>query len=330
MSGVSGRSVEEIAARYRSFADVEAAGVSPRYESLARTVADDREVLTFLAALPMPKQQPNLLLAALQYLHGTAPDPQQLRNWVLEDAERLRATMLTHATQTNEPARCAALLPLLSRLPQPVTLIEVGASAGLCLYPDRYEYDYDGVRVGNPGPVRISCATAGPVPVPDRLPDVRQRIGIDLHPLDPGDPDDRAWLRALVWPGQPDRLARLDAALAVAGAEPARMIAGHLLDELPAAVAAAEGTETTVVFHTAVLPYLSREEQAAFTALAAELPVRWISQEGIGVLPAVRDRLPAGERPDAGGPAELVLALDGDPVARTAPHGGRLRWLPGR
>ena len=327
---MTGRSVEDVAARYRRFADVEAAGVSPRYEELARAVSDDREVLAFLAALPVPKQQPNLLLAALQYLHGAVPDPRQLRSRVLEDADRLRETMLARATQTNEPARCAALLPLLSRFTQPLHLIEVGTSAGLCLYPDRYEYSYGGVRVGGPSSVRIDCAVSGPVPVPAGVPTVATRTGIDLAPLDPADPDDRAWLRALVWPGQHDRLSRLDAALDLAAAGPAQMIAGHLLDELPAAVAAVEVRGTTVVFHTAVLPYLDPQEQAAFTALVAELPVRWLSQEGIGVLPAVRDRLPAEERPDAGRPAELVLALDGDPVARTAPHGGRLRWLAGR
>ena len=52
--------------------------------------------------------------------------------------------MLERRTQTNEPARCALMLPLLAALPQPLALLEVGASAGLCLLPDRYGYDYDG------------------------------------------------------------------------------------------------------------------------------------------------------------------------------------------
>jgi hypothetical protein len=45
-------------------------------------------------------------------------------------------------TQTNEPARCATLLPLLALLPQPLALLEIGASAGLCLLPDLYSYKY--------------------------------------------------------------------------------------------------------------------------------------------------------------------------------------------
>jgi hypothetical protein len=34
------------------------------------------------------------------------------------------------------------LLPVLTALPQPLALLEDGASAGLCLYPDRYAYRY--------------------------------------------------------------------------------------------------------------------------------------------------------------------------------------------
>ena len=125
-----------IARGYRSFAEVEAAVVSPLYAELASAVAGDDDVLAFLAAMPTGKRQPNLLLAALRFLHGRPPDDGvQLRAWVLGDADRLRITMLSRATQTNEPARCAALLPVLAALPQPLALVEVGCSAGLCLLP---------------------------------------------------------------------------------------------------------------------------------------------------------------------------------------------------
>ena len=44
------------------------------------------------------------------------------------------------------------LLPVLAQLPQPLALLEVGASAGLCLMLDSYGYDY-----GN----RVLCPPAG-------------------------------------------------------------------------------------------------------------------------------------------------------------------------
>jgi hypothetical protein len=161
------------------------------------------------------------------------------------------------------------------------------------------------------------------VPVPSRLPDVAARIGIDLNPLDPSDPDDRAWLRALIWPGPEAaaRLERLDAAAGIAGAEPAHMLAGDLVDRLPDALNLVPDGCTVVVFHTAVLPYLPRERRAAFLDLVSGLPVHWIAQEAPGVVPGT------GAEPPGGWGTEFVLSLDGRPLARTAPHGGRIDWL---
>src|SRR3954447_14598932 len=318
---------DRIATGYRRFAEVEAAEPSPLYARLALAVAGDREVLAFLAALPTGKRQPNLLFAAVRFLSGLPAGPEDLRRVVLEDGDRLRATMLARATQTNEAARCAALLPLLAALDGPLALIEVGASAGLCLYPDRYSYDYDGVRVGPPSPVHLRCTTSGGVPVPVRLPEVVARVGIDLNPLDPAGEDTRAWLRALIWPGPAadERLARLDAAAAIAAREPARMLTGHLLDRLPEAVHTAPAGASVVVFHTAVLPYVPSAERAAFTELVHELPVRWIAQEGLGALPDVEARVPETEHAHG----RFLLSTDGRPVAWTAPHGGRIDWFAG-
>lgn len=314
--------IERIASGYRAFAD-EAATESPLYSRLASAVADDGDVLRFLAGLPEAKRQPALFFAAVQFLHGTPADPAGLRGLVTRDGARLAATMRARATQTNEPARCTALLPLLSAMDGPLGLVEVGASAGLCLYPDRYSYEYDGRPVGPRSTVHLPCTTTGEGPLPLELPDVVARVGIDLDPLDPADPEDRGWLRALVWPGPraADRLARLDAAAAIAASEPARVLRGDLYDRLPEAVALVPEGCTAVVFHTAVLPYLPRAGRAAFPELVRSLPVRWIAQEPPGALPGTGEPLPGGWGP------EFVLSLDGRPVARTAPHGGRIAWL---
>ena len=268
---MSGDEAARIAEGYRRFARVEAADPSPAYARLAEAVADDEEILAFLAAMPTGKRQPNLLFATLQFLHGSAPPPDRLRATLLDDAERVRATMLARATQTNEAARCTALLPLLSLLDGPLALIEVGSSAGLCLYPDRYSYDYDGVRVGGDSAVRLRCTTTGSGPVPRRLPEVVARIGVDLNSLDPGDPEVRAWLRALIWPGDsaPDRLARLDAAAEIAAADPPRLLRGDLVEMLPGAVERAPAGSTVVVFHTAVMPYVPRRTARWAHRLAA-------------------------------------------------------------
>jgi hypothetical protein len=167
--------VASISRRYHHFADKEARGRSRLYEHWGRAIAIDPAMLAFLATLPEPKRQPNLLFAAARRLAGTVPDTYaDLRTVVLEHTDALVALMLARRTQTNEPARCATLLPVLAALPQPLALLEVGASAGLTLLPDRYSYDYAGQVLTGPDPAApvLRCDPRGPVPVPVELPHV--------------------------------------------------------------------------------------------------------------------------------------------------------------
>lgn len=313
------------AQRYRAFVD-EAAEESPTYSTLAAAVAQDRDILRFLVGLPEAKRQPNLLLAAVRFLGGVPADGAELHDRVLAGADLLRDTMLARATQTNEPAGCAALLPALAVLDGPLALVEVGASAGLCLYPDRYSYEFDGQPVGPRQPVHLRCSTSGGVPVPSRLPEVVARIGIDLNPLDVTDSDDLAWLRALVWPGPAEagRLQRLDTAAAVAVQEPPTMLAGDLVERLPDALDLVPDGATPVVLHTAVLPYVPEPHRSTFVERVRSLPVRWIAQESAGMVPGT------GRTHAGGWSPSFVLSLDGRPLAHTAPHGGRVEWLAGR
>lgn len=112
------------AENYRRFATQEAAGRSPSYEALALGVAGDEEVLAFLDQLPAAqghadKRQPNLLFAAARHLLGDVPDIEDLRSLVVGRGDELASVMTQRRTQTNEPGRCATLLPALARiLPQ--------------------------------------------------------------------------------------------------------------------------------------------------------------------------------------------------------------------
>jgi hypothetical protein len=311
-----------IAEGYRGFAQ-EVAHESPAYARLAAAVVDDARVQRFVAELPQGKRNPPLLFAALRYLGGVPADGAELHERVLGDADRLRATVAARATQTNEPARCAALLPALALIDGPLALVEVGTSAGLCLYPDRYSYEYDGREIGPRQAVHLRCTTSGAVPVPDRLPEVVARIGVDLHPLDVTEPGDLAWLRSLVWPGpvEAERLARLDAAAAVVAQDPPTLLTGDLVDRLPDALALVPDGATPVVMHTALLPYVGSTRRAEFVEQVGSLPVRWVAQEGAGMVPGTGEPFPGGWGP------YFVLSLDGRPLAHTAPHGGRLDWL---
>lgn len=312
--------------RYRAFGHREARGLSPAYERLAIAVADDAELLELLDELPEQKRQPNLLFGAARYLDAPIDDPRAFRAWALLHRDELTATMNRRRTQTNEPGRCAVLLPLLARLPQPLALLEVGASAGLCLYPDRYRYRYSNdPRTFGPAdsPVELHCTVTGSLPLPERMPTVVWRAGLDLNPLDVASDDDLRWLDALIWPEQQLRRDRLRAAARIARSEPPHLLCGDLLADLPALAAQAPAGATLVIFHTAVLPYVPADTRTAFVDLVRQLPCHWISNEGPGVVPDLA--APASTLAD--GPVAFLLALDGQGVALTAPHGQEIRWL---
>ena len=191
----------EVAEDYRAFARWEARGRSPVYESLAGSVADDAGLVGFVASLPPTKRQPNLLFAAACYLLGAPPGLTELRDLVSQSRAELTEVILNRRTQTNEPARCATLLPALAQLPQPLALIEVGASAGLTLLVDKYSYEYGGHRLPGRDPLAptLRCAPRGPVPLPAEVPQIAWRAGLDLNPLDVNDADDVRWLS---WSGR--------------------------------------------------------------------------------------------------------------------------------
>jgi hypothetical protein len=151
-------------------------------------VSRDAEVLSLLGTLPPVKRQPNLLFGVVRLLGGPVDDPAAFHHYAVSNWPAIEAEMRTRATQTNEAGRCAVLLPVLLGLPQPLALLEVGVSAGLCLYPDRYTYRYGDHLLGAGVPV-LDCAATGMNP-PAELPQVAWRAGLDLNPLDITDPAD--------------------------------------------------------------------------------------------------------------------------------------------
>lgn len=310
------------AENYRRFAR-EARDRSPAYGALAEAVADDRDVLAFLDALPPGKRQPNLLFAAARYLLGDPVDIDVVRRLLRERADELAGVMRARRTQTNEPARCATLLPALAELDEPLALLEVGASAGLTLLLDYYSYDYGGrILTGvDPEAPTLTCAPIGPVPIPDRPPRVAWRAGLDLDPLDPTDPDDARWLECMLWPGEGDRATRLRAALRTASRHPVVVRRGDLIDDLPGAVSDAPTEATLVVYHSAVLAYVDAELRQAFAAAVRELGAVWLSNEAPGVAPWPADQ-PSGLREDS-----FALIRDGrDVLASTDSHGEWIQW----
>ncbi|MGH3349061.1 MAG: DUF2332 domain-containing protein [Nocardioides sp.] len=304
---------------------------SPCFHAWASGVADDPEVLGVLRELPIGKQQANLVFAAARW-HGLEPGPYEALRELLLGPEwpAVRETILARRTQTNEVARLTALTPALATLgDEQLALVELGASAGLCLYPDRYDYVWEGAGAmsGSGGPT-LRTTAAGDVPIPAQAPRITARVGVDLNPLDVTDEDDVAWLLTLIWPGHDERRDRLAAAIEVTRAEPPRLLAGDMVDQLDNALAiAAASGGTPVVHHSAAAAYLDEHDrlrlEERMRTLVAAGRCHWISLEGQRVIPSLAATAPSAPKADH----QLCLAVDGQAVGWVQGHGVSLTWI---
>ncbi|WP_125131451.1 DUF2332 domain-containing protein [Microbacterium sp. 10M-3C3] len=311
--------------RYARFARDEAPSRSPLYAEWAQGVADDPDVAGVLARIPETHRQPPLVFAVSRMLGAPERAYPLWAAWVRTNGAALVAESSRRSIQTNEPLRCAALLPALARIDGPIALLEVGASAGLCLYPDRYSYRYEtsaGERRLDPhdGPSAVVLHSRLEGDPPLRMPEIVWRAGIDLEPRDARDPGDRAWITGLVWPGESGRVERVSAALDIAAADPPVLVAGDGADALPALAARAPRGATLVVTTPGVLAHVPRARRAAVIA-AARAAGTWITIDA----PGLHDAWRALPDPWPGG---FVLASDGVALAAVDPLGASVAWLP--
>lgn len=337
-----------VRARYLRFAEQEAPGRSALYEQWARGVAGDAAVRRVLARIPATHRQPPLVFAVARLLGAPLEQWAVVREWMLTHADALVAGCASRGVQSNEPLRCAALLPALSLIDGPIALLEVGASAGLCLFPDRYAYRYRdaagallaALDPAEGSPVELECRLTGPLPRL-RLPQIGWRAGIDLQPVDARDPAGRAWITGLVWPGETGREARIASALDVVAAELERGRSGHAgLDpaasvlrqpliergdaaELLAAVAAQAPREMTLVVTTpGVLAHVPWGARTRIIETARSLHGHWITIDAPGLHEAWHPPI----APEAWPADGFVLALDGAPLAAVDPLGAWVAW----
>lgn len=267
-----------------------------------------------IAAAPERQRIPNLLFAAVQRtlfdepdsalaayypsVGGTrAPDAElaeTFTGFVLAHRDRIEKVLATGETQTNEALRAAQVYPALGWAQactrRPLGLIEVGTSAGLLLHTDRYAYVYefeDGTELtagegSADGVPTLHCAVRGPAeqaakalaPFVTKELRIASRVGLDLNPLDPSDPEARAWLDALVWPEHAERRARLRAALDHAARRPARLRKGDAVRILPDAVDGVPGNAIPCVLISNTLAHWSPEGRTALIGLIRELGTR--------------------------------------------------------
>lgn len=299
---------------------------SPSQAALARGIADDPAALAVVDRAEEARRQPVLVLAVCRWLGAPAGPWSALRPWLLARSDDVVAELGRRLTQTNDVRRCAPVSVALARVRGPVALLEVGASAGLCLGVDRYGYRSGDHAWGDPSSaVQLAIDVVAGVdatPLPEgRLPEVVWRAGLDLDPVDVRDDDRVAWLETLLPPERGDRHELLTRAVALARTAPPRLVAGDAVDGLADIAAEAPDGATLVVVSTGTLVYLPGRRRQAFVDEVGRLGARWISYERRDLLTDVVAAVPPGV------PAEdafAALALDGRAIGVGDAHGTRL------
>jgi hypothetical protein len=305
--------VQRLRRLFRFFAATQCRGRSPVYEALSEGVSDDDELLSLLMSTPGEQRRPSLLFAAVNLLLASHPGSALAAYYPVHGGRRpvddglvpafaafcaehrdaLGRLLRGRSTQTNEIRRCVALRLGLGhvhrRRPGPLALVEAGASAGLNLLLDRYGYRVGDQAIPASSPVTISCEVrGGATPALGPVPRITGRLGIDRHPVDPADPDDRAWLEAFVWPEQTADLATLRGAADLAAASGAvAVVPGDATADTARLIGELPGREPVVVFTASLLSYLSAPARTAFDAqlekAAERRPVAWVFAEGPGL-----------------------------------------------
>ena len=342
--------LNKTAERFRYFAGKIYADRSPLYMNLALRVAEDPELLGLAASAQEKAALPNLFFAAVHLLllkgehHQLAAFYPSLnkssqhydyvypyfRSFVTEHREEIREIIMTHSVQTNEVGRCAVLVPAFGLVAaqtkrQPLTMIEIGSSAGLTLLWDRYHYQYgEGLECGDPdSPVKIECSLRGEMrpPIPEQLPKVAFRTGIDLSPIDVNDAENVRWLRALVWPDNKKRARQLEPAIRLVMKVPPRIITGNALDILPSLIDKVPEKVPLCIYHSFTLTLASKEPREKLHTLLTEVSkkrdlflvwMEWPTDSETPLLGLVKF--------SNGGETEKILA-------RCHSHGEWLEWI---
>jgi hypothetical protein len=273
---------------------------------------DDAE-LRAIAASAAPDRLPALLFTAAATHLVLTLEPEPLRDWLprvgvgqarlpdgfdaeyrafcLDHREQLLTIMAAHRYQMNEVSRCAGLVLALDpglADGRPVTFIDVGTGAGLALHFDRYSYRFVGPATttqcaGIDGaPVTIDTQMHGVTAplVPERLPMVVERIGIDVEPLALADADVRGWLAACI-PQTIEAVTRFERAVEVALSEPATMIRGDAVEVLADTLRSVSDDRFVCVQDSYVSVFFDdvqrRRLRAVIETAGAERDLDWIS-----------------------------------------------------
>jgi hypothetical protein len=265
------------------------------YATLSEGCVGDKEILSLASEAAPGQPATHLLFGAVQFLLFEQPDAPlalyypsitekpfnadraypEFRAFCLSQRRRIVDLLKTRMVQTTVVRRAAYLLPAMAHVAKlagaPLSIVEVGCSAGLLTLFDRYRYDFgDGIVIGEPdGPLVSGFHYIGAkVPVPAHMPEIRERIGIDLNPIDPRDLAEVRWIDAVLPADLTEDRRQLRAALDYRASIPLRVVEGDALKVLPGVLSAL--SDPVCVFHSHCLYQWPEAAKDDFEQLLAQ------------------------------------------------------------
>ena len=257
----------------------------------------NEQLLNLIMHIPETQPKPNLFFGSVQYLSAQKETPlkrvfenpykvnlaesfQLLISFCTQHSDELLQLFQTKSVQTNEVQRASYLYPIFSEIAEeaklPLSLFEIGTSAGLLLNLDGYRYEIEQeppISFGNENsPLTLFAKNYGTPITSVKSLNILHRIGIDLNIIDLQDSDEFLWLNSLIWPEQIIRKENLEKAIAIHRQYSKLLLTGDFRNLIPP-LFETHGLKNSqiIIFHTHVANQFPATLKSELLALLQQL-----------------------------------------------------------
>lgn len=278
-----------LSGKFKRFAEIECKGSSRLYEFLSIKISGDNDLLELSSYCSPGQPVPNLLFASVHYLLLSGSDHKlkefypsvtdnplpveeafaSFKDFCLHHRDEIIGLLQSKLVQTNEIRRCTYLYPsfcyIYNKVRQPLSLIEIGTSAGLQLLWDKYSYSYGTEDTyGDPNSsVHLTAELKnGHIPsLSYKAPPISSKVGIDLNVINLADQDDLLWMKSLIWSEHKERLELLEKAARLFNTHSVNLVEGDGVSLLPTFVEQVPTDSILCIFHTHVANQMPEAEK---------------------------------------------------------------------